>query len=429
MKRQGEHLILRILTAAAAVGSLAHVGVLIPRYIITDPEVPLSIRIFVGSIVVTVLAAMAGSVLALILVTRSWQGHGARSLALFLAAVSVLWGSILRFIDIAVSGSDLQIHLQASNTLEIFVLATSVIVASASFLRFSALFPAPLDAAALPPARRFERLRRVRVALLHARPVWLVAVIAVCIAVGYGPAADRLLTLITSGEIAAESVLATNAAMRRVWIAGLAVVGVVTLLLLPVSAMIIGMRNLLAGFRVAQAEERRRLLWLVAGTSIAGWMILVPLLGIPIVALTPFSIDWLPYVAGLLWVFAPAVLVGAVGVAIFYSGAVDPALVLKRSTIYGILGAAAFLLFTALESVLSNLFEATLGLPGLAGSIVAGCVAAGFMIPVRGQLARMSQRTSPAERADPGESTGSEGSATSVEPAEDESASVRVDPR
>jgi hypothetical protein len=193
--------------------------------------------------------------------------------------------------------------------------------------------------------------------------------------------------------------------------------------------MIIGMRNLLAGFRVAQAEERRRLLWLVAGTSIAGWMILVPLLGIPIVALTPFSIDWLPFVAGLLWVFAPAVLVGAVGVAIFYSGAVDPALVLKRSTIYGILGTAAFVLFTALESVLSNLFEATFGLPGLAGSIVAGCVAAGFMIPVRGQLARMSQRASPGDRADPGESTGSEESATTVESAEDESASVRADPR
>lgn len=428
MKRQSEHLILRILTAAAAVGSLAHVGVLIPRYIMTDPEVPVSIRIFVGSIVITVLAAMAGSVLALILVTRSWQGHGARSLALFLAAVSVLWGSILRFIDIVVSGSDLRIQLQASNTLEIFVLATSVIVASASFLRFSALFPAPLDPAALPPTHRFERLRRLRVALLKPRPVWLVAVIAVGVAVGYGPAADRLLTLFATGDIAAESVLATNPAMRGVWIAGLAVVGVVTLLLVPVSAMIIGMRNLITGYRVAHADERRRLLWLVAGTSIAGWMILVPLLGIPIVALTPFSIDWLPFVAGLLWVFAPAVLVGAVGVAIFYSGAVDPALVLKRSTLYGILGAAAFVLFTALESVLSNLFEATFGLPGLAGSIVAGCVAAAFMIPVRGQLARMSQRTSPRGRAEPGESTG-HGSAASAEPAADESPAVRTDHR
>jgi hypothetical protein len=428
MKRQSEHLTLRILTAAAAVGSLAHVGVLIPRYIISDTEVPLSIRIFVGSIVITVLAAMAGSVLALILVTRSWQGHGARSLALFLAAVSVLWGSILRFIDIVVSGSDLQVQLQASNTLEIFVLATSVIVASASFLRFSALFPAPLSAAALPPARRFERLRRVRVALLQARPVWLVAVIAVCIAVGYGPVADRLLTLIASGEIAAESVLPTDAAMRRIWIAGMAIVAFLTLFLIPVTAMFIGMRNLLAGYRVAQAEERRRLLWLVAGTSIAGWMILVPLLGVPIVALTPFSLDWLPFVAGLLWVFAPAVLVGAVGVAIFYSGAVDPALVLKRSTIYGILGAAAFVLFTALESVLSNLFEATLGLPGLAGSILAGCIAAGFMVPVRAQLARMSQRTSPVERTDPGASTGSDGSAPSVGAA-DESASATSDPR
>jgi hypothetical protein len=429
MKRQSEQLILRTLTAAAAVGSLAHVGVLIPRYIIADPGVPLSIRIFVGSIVITVIAAMAGSVLALILITRSWQSHGARSLALFLAAVSALWGSILRLIEIAVSGSDLQIQLRASNSIELFVLATSVIVASASFLRFSALFPAPLDAAALPTARRFQRLRRLRVALLRARPVWLTAAIAVIIVVGYGPATERLLALVASGDIAAESILTTNATMRGAWIAGLAFVGVVTLLIMPVTAMIIGMRNLLAGYRVADAEERRRLLWLVAGTSIAGWMVLVPLLCIPIVALTPFSIDWLPFVAGLLWVFAPAVLVWAAAVAIFYSGAVDPALVLKRSTIYGILGAAAFVLFTALESVLSNLFEATFGLPGLAGSIVAGSVAAGLMIPVRGRLARLSQRALPAESAAPGESTGPDGSPTAAESAADEPAPVSADPR
>ena len=90
-------------------------GVLIPRYVITDPAVPLSIRIFVGSIVVTVLAALAGSVLALTLVTRSWQRPGVRSLALFLAAVSTLWGSILRLIEITTTGSDIQIQFQASN--------------------------------------------------------------------------------------------------------------------------------------------------------------------------------------------------------------------------------------------------------------------------------------------------------------------------
>jgi hypothetical protein len=400
MKLESEQLTLRLLTAAAAVGSLAHVGVLIPRYVITNPAVPLSIRIFVGSIVVTVLAALAGSVLALTLVTRSWQRPGVRSLALFLAAVSTLWGSILRLIEITTTGSDIQIQLQASNRIELFVLATSVIVASASFLRFSALFPSPIDAAALPPARRFRLLRRARVALLRSGPVWVTSGIALCVMLGYGPVAQRVLALVITGAPPTESILADNATVRRAWIVGLVVVTVATMLVMPVTAMIVGMRNLLAGYGVSDTEERRRLLWLVAGTSIAGWMILVPLLGIPIMALTSLSIDWLSYLAGLLWVFAPAVLVCAVAAAIFYSGAVDPALVLKRSTIYGILGAAAFVVFTALESVLSNVFEATLGLPGLAGSITAGCVAAGLMVPVRNRLAKLS-RLQPSPDATP----------------------------
>lgn len=384
--------VLRIVTAAAAAASVAHVGVLIPRYILTDPAIPTSMRIFVGSIVITVLAAVAGSLLALTLVARSWGRPGARALALFLAAVSTLWGSILRLIDIHAAADNVQIQLQASNSLEVFILSSAVLVASAAFLRFSALFPGPLTAAALPPVRRFPVLRRARLALLRPGTVWLIATAAIVVAAGYGPVAGRLIVLIMTGTLDVESVLATDAAVRRVWLAGLVGVATVTMFVLPVTAIVVGMRNLGAGYSVASREERRSLLWLVAGTSIAGWMILVPLLAIPLTGIASLSPGWLAYVAGLLWVLAPAVLVCCVAVAIFYSGAVDPALVLQRSTIYGIVGAMAFVLFTALESVLSNVFEARLGLPGLAGSILAGCVAAGVMVPVRRALSKMSKR-------------------------------------
>jgi hypothetical protein len=384
--------VLRIVTAAAAAASVAHVGVLIPRYILTDPAIPLSMRIFVGSIVVTVLAAVAGSLLALTLVARSWGRPGARALALFLAAVSTLWGSILRLIDVQAAADSVQIQLQASSSLEVFVLSSAVIIASAAFLRFSALFPGPLPATALPPGRRFPVLRRARLALLRPRTVWLIAAAAIAVAAVYGPVAGRLIALIMTGTLDVESVLATDAAVRRVWLAGLVGVATVTMFILPLTAMIVGMRNLGAGYRVAATEERRSLLWLVAGTSIAGWMILVPLIAIPFTIIASLSPDWLAYVAGLLLVFAPAVLVGSVAVAIFYSGAVDPALVLQRSTIYGILGVMAFVLFTALESLLSNVFVASLGMPGLVGSILAGCVAAGVLVPLRRALSKMSNR-------------------------------------
>jgi hypothetical protein len=67
--------------------------------------------------------------------------------------------------------------------------------------------------------------------------------------------------------------------------------------------------------------------------------------------------------------------------------------VLRRSTIYGILGAIAFLVFTTLESVLSSLVESRFGVPGLVGSVAAGVVAAGLMVPVRHGLRTLTSRT------------------------------------
>lgn len=390
----------RTLTAAAALASLAHVGVLIPRYILTDDAVPLSIRLFVGCIVFTVLAAIGGSVLALILVVRSWRRPEARPLALFLAAAAALWGSVLRLLDVSAAARDLSISINAS-TVPLLVLSVTVVVAAASFLRLSALFPAPLDPGVLPPPRRLHALRRARVALLRARTVWLSAALALLAIMAYTMGGGPVLAFIFAGTFDFESVITRpeNVALLRVWGGGMAVLAAVTVVLMPAIAMILGVRNLVAGYRAAAHDERRRVLWIVAGSSIAAWMILAPLLAAPVTMLTSLSADWLPFVGGLLLAFAPAVLVCTAAVAIFYSGAVDPALVLKRSTVFGILGAAGFVLFTALESVVSEFFEATLGLPGVVGSVAAGCIAAALMIPVRRALSLRSRRAPSAQRS------------------------------
>lgn len=387
-------ILLRSLTAIAALASLAHVGVLLPRYILTDASIPLSIRLFVGCIVVTVVAAIGGSLLALILVARSWKRPEARPVALFLAAASALWGSILRLLEITAAARDLSISINAS-TIPLLVLSSTLIIAAASFLRLSALFPAPLDPGVLRPSRRFHGLRRVRVALLRARTVWVTAALALLAIVAYALGGGQVMSFVVAGTFDFESALRGNDSARlvRVWSAGMAVVGAVTVVLMPVTAMVVGVGNLVAGYRAAARAERRRVLWISAGSSIAAWMILTPLLAAPLTAITSLSADWLPFAAGLLLAFAPAVLVCTAAVAIFYSGAVDPALVLKRSTIYGIAGALAFVLFTALESVVSDFFEATLGLPGLVGSIAAGCIAAALMVPVRRALSLRTRRT------------------------------------
>jgi hypothetical protein len=98
-----------------------------------------------------------------------------------------------------------------------------------------------------------------------------------------------------------------------------------------------------------------------------------------------------------LLVLAPTVLVVTSAVAIFYAGSVDPGLVLRRSTVYGALGALGILLFAGLEDVLSNWMASRIGLPGIVGSLLAGSLAAGVMIPLRKSVDRIASRVLPGQ--------------------------------
>jgi hypothetical protein len=208
------------------------------------------------------------------------------------------------------------VGLEASTAFEILLLSTAVITAGASFLRFSAQFPVPLDPAALPAPRFLRWPRAWRIALLRGPAVWWTALIVIAVAAGWGVFGAELIAWTTTGSPNAQ-ILLTDEALRSAWIRGTVIFAVLALIVLPALAMILGVRNLLAGYRSASREDRRRVLWLIAGVSIASWMLLVPLLALPLTVLTGLSVDWLPFVVGLFWVFAPAVLVGAAAVAVF----------------------------------------------------------------------------------------------------------------
>jgi hypothetical protein len=94
----------------------------------------------------------------------------------------------------------------------------------------------------------------------------------------------------------------------------------------------------------------------------------------------------------LVLVLAPLVIVLCATVGVLYSGAIDTALVLQKSTIYGALGAIAVVTFAGIENALSNLLEQRLGLPGIFGAMVAGGLVTAALIPLRNLLMKRVHR-------------------------------------
>ncbi|NJD11692.1 MAG: hypothetical protein FIB01_15070 [Gemmatimonadetes bacterium] len=177
-------------------------------------------------------------------------------------------------------------------------------------------------------------------------------------------------------------------------------VGLIGIGVSPLLGIGLGIRNLASGFHLASPADRRRVLWLVAGVSASGWMVLGSVLGGFLAVLMDLP-DRVGDIFVVLLVLAPAVLVVGCAVAIFYAGSLDPGLVLRRSTVYGALGALGLLLFAGLEEVLSSWVALRLGLPGLVGSLLAGSLAAGVMIPLRKPAERIASRVLPGQERQP----------------------------
>ncbi|NJD11987.1 MAG: hypothetical protein FIB01_16595, partial [Gemmatimonadetes bacterium] len=94
---------LRFFLALLILASLGHVGALLPKLLTIAHVVPGQARALVWGLLVTVLTAVGACALALVLVARSWQRQGARSLALFLAFLAAIWGSLLRFLNVEIA--------------------------------------------------------------------------------------------------------------------------------------------------------------------------------------------------------------------------------------------------------------------------------------------------------------------------------------
>lgn len=366
---------LRAGTLIVCLASLANALALVPGYARAVGAAGTQDILAMVAFGIALASTHGGAALALVLAARGWEAAGSRCLAVFLAAVVSAWGLVLRGTDFnpGVGLFDARVgDTPRFPTAELLFIV--VPVAAGAFLRFSGEFPTRLvlRQGATGAARHFFGL--IRLLRLRSGLIW-------ALALG--------LPLATLAVSRIERTVTGNAA--SVFKAGLAAFALLTVSF-PVIALVLGVRNLKAGYELAPPDDRKRILWLVAGVSVGTWMILIPLAFYPLLLVSP-SFGWIASVARVLWGVAPGALVSAIAVAMFYTGGVDPKFVLRRSTFVGIGGTVWLITYAALESGLSGLAQDLLGLPDVVVSIAMALLAAAFPLWLR----RWSGRTEAGE--------------------------------
>jgi len=164
----------------------------------------------------------------------------------------------------------------------------------------------------------------------------------------------------------------------------LVVFSLLTWMLLGVVATI---RNFALGLKVSGRGDQRRALWSVAGMVAAGTTVLLSaaLWILDLVDVMPeFPNEWLldPVLV------APLLIVLGLYLAIFYEGFLDPRLVIRRSTIAGVLAVVVVALFALVDEAFSRALAAVAPAAGGVGSWVAVAVTALAVAPLHDRVRR-----------------------------------------
>lgn len=369
----------RLFAAALVLGAIVHVVTLLPRISVLAKTLTAGTWLFFTTYALSTMTALGACALAALLLWKASHKADGRALTLFLGFLALFWGSLFRFLTIEGGDDQVSINLSFGSGWVSQTAVAAYLLAVAAFVRFSAYFPTPLTAERLPSARRALWARRAREAALHGWTIWGAAVAVLLLPRLVTPTLSRILGLGADAQPSA----AAAAIMTRVMI----VIAATLYVLLPLTAIGMGVHNLRTSYRLASAEERRRMLWVTTGFSLATWLIVAAVGG----AILLGTLD-LPEVTAIglvvLIVFAPLLIVLGSAMGVLYAGAIDPALALRRGTVYGVLGAVGVVMFAGLENALSSLVEPRLGLPAFVGPLVAGAIGAAVLIPIQRRVSR-----------------------------------------
>ena len=319
-------------------------------------------------------------VLALVLSWKASHRPDARTAALCLAFLAVFLSVI-----VVPSGSASLAH---EVTFSISYMLWAVL-----FLRFTMIFPSEISLAGLESLRSTPEDGGTRVRLRHlvngaqafivAHPsvLWYLGAVFLTWAYLHTTSFASSFYLITP-----ESPEALPFLYLVVGIGGL----VFTLVALVISF-------LWTGYRLASAEERQKILWVVLS-----WVfgLFWAALGVALMYLEVYAdSDALRTVSRYFWpAYYPGIwfaLLTGMAVAILYSGAFDVRPLINKTTVYGTLGILGIVMFAALESLVSEVLEARLGLPDTVGAAASGAIVAALVLPLRGPFSRAVSRLLP----------------------------------
>ncbi len=397
----------RFLAGALILGAMVHVLTLWPRVAGLAQVLGGESWVVVGGYALSTLTALAACGLAALLLWKAADRAEARALTLFLAFLAFFWGSLFRFMEVDTAAESISVNLGYGSGWVSQTALMSFLLMFPALLRFSTLFPRPLTAERLPPLR-LERsvvlraARRIRIWFLDARVAWGSALV-VYLLQRYIPKAVMAVTDMSAMEQGGTPPAVVMLALLGsiLLMAGYAVFGGA-----------LAARNLGTNYRLAVGEERRRVQWVFAGFATAWWLVLAGAGLVVVSALLGGSAAgeaaaaWDPAMLAvalpLALFLAPLLVVVGAAIGILYAGAIDPALALEKSTIYGILGVLGLVTFAALESVLSELLEGWVPLPGLVGPATAGAVVALALVPVRKLVRRWVAPGEPGAHREPG---------------------------
>ena len=136
----------------------------------------------------------------------------------------------------------------------------------------------------------------------------------------------------------------------------------------------------------ADPPSRAHFEWIFGGASIAWIMVVVLGGGAFVLGMFFGGIGYYVYLVGLIVVLptlAILSLIAGIAMAVFYTGAIDPGLVVKRTYLYSLVGILLTIAFVAIEGAVSSTLLSRVGLPGGTSAVIAGSVIALMFGPMR----------------------------------------------
>ncbi len=157
--------------------------------------------------------------------------------------------------------------------------------------------------------------------------------------------------------------------------------------------LIFGSLSMIHKYRNGPAEHRRQIEWMIWGILVGLLLFLVPAivlkpalidLGVGWLALDRDAVrHWSAFAKLMGLALGIAVVVLSIALSVFYRGAIDPGLALRRTTIYSMLALVLTTVFVGLEGLASASVITSLGVSSQTGALIAGSVTALVFNPVR----------------------------------------------